>query len=270
MAPLGQHGQTTVVMSKNVKITATNLSLEIPVIGASRSFRTEFLAASVGGLLKLSNAYTGQRGVFVNALHDLTFDCVQGDRVGLIGHNGAGKSSLLRVLAGNYPPTSGELLVHGRVMPILALGTGMDGDFTGRENILINGLHLGLTVEEIKELMDEIIDFTELGEFIELPTRTYSAGMLLRLSFAVSTAMKADILLIDEIFGAGDANFFEKAKRRMENMVYQSSILVLASHGLGLLQEYCTKGCVMDKGQIAFFGPIEDATKFYLDNLVDA
>jgi ABC-2 type transport system ATP-binding protein/lipopolysaccharide transport system ATP-binding protein len=239
------------------------MSVAFPVTGASRSFRREILVGTVGGLFQANRTNTGVDVYSVTALHELDFELADGDRLGLIGHNGAGKSTLLRTLAGCYWPTSGTLDVEGRVMPLLSLGCGIDGDFTGLENITLFGLHLGLSRKEIAERTEDIVAFTELGSFLHLPVRTYSAGMLLRLTFAVATSVKPDILLVDEVFGAGDVTFYDKAKRRMETMLAASNIFVLATHGLNLVQDYCNKACVLEKGRCIFLGPAADAVKFY-------
>jgi ABC-2 type transport system ATP-binding protein len=251
------------------RIVAKNLSVDFPVIGASRSFRSEVLAGKVGGLLRRSGTGAEPTGgiVKVQALEDLTFWLEEGDRLGLIGHNGAGKSTLLRVLAGSYKPTRGTLEVDGSVVPLLSLGVGMDNDFNGYDNILFYGLYMGLTRKEIAERSRDIAEFTELGDFLNLPTRTYSAGMLLRLSFAIATSIAPDILLIDEVFGAGDASFYDKAKKRMEKMLEASSLLVIATHSMAIIADYCTKGAVMDKGRLAFLGSTADAIKYYNDHI---
>jgi len=150
-------------------------------------------------------------------------------------------------------------------MPLLSLGVGMDGDFSGYENIALYGLHLGMTRKEVEAVTNDIIEFTELGDFINLPLRTYSSGMQLRLTFAIATAFHPDILLIDELFGVGDASFFKKAEARMERMLERSKIFVLASHSNDLIRRYCTKGMVLDKGEIAYFGSCEDAINVYKD-----
>jgi ABC-2 type transport system ATP-binding protein len=249
-------------------IIAENLSVEYPIIGASRSFRTEFLVNKVGGLIRRpGSAESTSNSIVVQALRDINLNIVEGDRLGLIGHNGAGKSTLLRTLAGRYLPTAGRVETVGKVLPLLALGVGMDGDFTGFENIKLSGLYLGMSHKEIAAVATEVAEFTELGDFLNLPLRTYSAGMQLRLAFGIATAFHPDILLVDEVFGAGDATFYDKAKKRMEAMLERSGIFVLASHGLGLVEHYCNKTAVLEKGSIAFFGPTKDAVAFYQEHV---
>jgi ABC-2 type transport system ATP-binding protein/lipopolysaccharide transport system ATP-binding protein len=245
------------------RIAAEGMSVEFPVVGASRSFRREILAGTVGGLLRANRSATGADVYSVTALRDLSFEFADGDRIGLVGHNGAGKTTLLRTLAGCYWPTSGSLAIDGNVTPLLSLGCGIEGDFTGLENITLFGLHLGMTRAEIEERKDEIAAFTELGSFLHMPLRTYSAGMLLRLTFAVATSSTPDILLVDEIFGAGDRTFYDKARRRMEATLESSNVFVLATHALDLVKDYCTKGCVLEKGRCVFLGSSSDAIRFY-------
>lgn len=245
------------------RIAAQNMSVEFPVVGASRSFRREILASTVGGLLRANRSSSGADVYSVTALHDLSFEFSDGDRIGLIGHNGAGKTTLLRTLAGCYWPTSGSLAIDGSVTPLLSLGCGIEGDFTGLENITLFGLHLGMTRAEIEERTPEIAAFTELGSFLHMPLRTYSAGMLLRLTFAVATSATPDILLVDEVFGAGDRTFYDKARRRMEATLEASKIFVLATHALALVKDHCNKGCVLEKGRCVFMGPALEAITFY-------
>jgi len=250
------------------RILAENISIEFPVIGADRSFRKEVIGGKVGGLFR-RKASGSQRLTTVKAVSNLSMDLRDGDRLGLIGHNGAGKTTTLRLLLGNYWPTKGKLIIEGNCVPLLTLGLGMDQDFPGTENIFLCGHMLGLTKKELDEQFDDICAFTELGEFLNLPIRTYSAGMLLRLSFAIVTASTPDILLLDEIFGTGDAAFHAKAKARMDNMLERTNILVFASHSLPLIREQCNKVCVMDKGQSIFLGDLEEGIAFYENHVVN-
>ena len=244
-------------------IAAKDLCVEFPGIGITRSFRHELLVNKVGGLFNTELKGARKTVVKVSAIRDLSFKLEAGDRLGLIGHNGAGKSTLLRTLAGCYIPTGGTLDVEGQVMPILSLGAGMDMDFSGRENIRLYGLHLGLSHREIEERIQDIAEFTELGNFLDLPVRTYSSGMMLRLSFGIVTSVQPDILLVDEVFGAGDAQFYDKAKARMEALLEQSSLLVMATHSGALIQQYCNKALVLAEGREIFFGGAQEGIDFY-------
>ena len=173
----------------------------------------------------------------VKALNNITLDLKDGDRLGVMGPNGAGKSTLLRTLAGVYLPTSGTIEVEGRVASLIDISLGMEGEATGFENIRMRGIMMGLSLKQIKSMEDEIADFSGLGDFLHLPIRTYSTGMHMRLGFAVSTAVEADIILMDEWLSVGDSEFIQKAEKRLENFIGRSSILVIASHSEDLIQK---------------------------------
>lgn len=245
------------------KVKANNLCVDFPGIGITRSFRHEMLVNKVGGIFNTELKGERKEIIKISAIKNLSFELNTGDRLGLIGHNGAGKSTLLRTLAGCYVPTAGSLDIDGSVMSILSLGAGMDLDFTGYENIRLYGLHLGLSHSEIQDRIADVAEFTELGPFLDMPVRTYSSGMMLRLSFAVVTSINPEILLIDEVFGAGDAKFYNKAKERMEALLEKSSLLVLATHSGALIQEYCNKALVLAEGQEIFYGDAQEGIDFY-------
>jgi lipopolysaccharide transport system ATP-binding protein len=173
----------------------------------------------------------------VRALNNITLDLRDGDRLGVMGPNGAGKSTLLRTLAGVYLPTSGTIEVKGRVASLIDISLGMEGEATGFENIRMRGIMMGLSLKKIKSMEDDIADFSGLGDFLHLPIRTYSTGMHMRLGFAVSTAVEADIILMDEWLSVGDSEFIQKAEKRLENFIGRSSILVIASHSEDLIQK---------------------------------
>jgi len=199
----------------------------------------------------------------VKALNDISFHIEHGERIGLIGTNGAGKSTLLRVLAGIYEPTSGDVIIDGRVNALLNIGIGSDLDATGYENILLRGLYMGLHPAEIKKLAPSIAEFTELGDFLHVPVRTYSAGMAMRLSFAIATATHPDILLMDEWIMAGDRYFLEKARERIDSFVSRSQILVLASHSPQILAQWCTRLIWLENGTIIMQGETDAVLKQY-------
>lgn len=240
-------------------IKLNSLTIDFPIYHLNaRSIRKSFLRLT-GGVLRKETEHT----VVVKALDDITFTLEHGDRVGLIGHNGAGKSTLLRVLAKIYEPTQGNIAIEGRVSPLLNVMLGINPESTGYENILVRGILLGLTHKEIQAKMQEIADFTELGEYLSVPIRTYSTGMQLRLAFAVATCIKPDILLMDEMIEAGDANFKKKAEGRLTEFIEQSSIMVLASHSNVTIQRLCNKVAFLEKGKLKYFGPIEEGFKEY-------
>ena len=199
----------------------------------------------------------------IHALKNISLSIKQGERVGLLGHNGAGKSTLLKTIAGLYPISSGYLAVEGQIRSLFDLSMGFEPDATGRENILYRGLLLGLSPKFMREKEDEIVAFADLREFIDYPIKTYSAGMQVRLAFDISTTVGGNILLLDEVIGAGDANFMAKAKERINSLIEQAKILVLASHDFGALQSICERGLVFHQGELMFDGDIVPAIAHY-------
>lgn len=199
----------------------------------------------------------------VDALRNLNLSVGHGERVGLIGLNGAGKSTLLKVIARIYPPTSGTATIRGHVCPMFEFATGFEMSQSGRDNIRIRGLLLGMTPAEIEEKLPEIAEFTELGEFLDYPVRTYSAGMFVRLAFAVSTSVNPEILLIDEVMGAGDIRFADKAKRRMFEFMEQGKILIFASHSRDLLRSFCKRSVWLESGSVRMDGDTDDVLDCY-------
>jgi ABC-type polysaccharide/polyol phosphate transport system ATPase subunit len=201
--------------------------------------------------------------VVVKALTNINFSLTDGDRLGLIGHNGAGKSTLLRVLAGVYQPLQGELFVDGEITALFNTLPGLDPEDTGYENIVTAGMLFGLTRDKIEEMMPDIEQFSELGEYLGLPIRTYSTGMTLRLGFAFATAMHPGILLMDEGIGAGDARFAERATKRMEEFIGRSRIVVLASHSNQLIKSMCNRAALMESGHIRAIGSVDEVIEQY-------
>ena len=214
---------------------------------------------------KISSRYQQGKGnsLVVNVLKDINIDINEGDKLALIGRNCAGKTSLLRVIAGIYQPSAGEVITKGKVTTVLSTGFGIDEDSTGYENIFKSGIYLGFNKKQMKEKADEIIAFSELEECIHLPLRTYSEGMKARLSFAISTSYAPSILVADEGVGAGDAVFYEKAQKRINSFMSNSGILVLASHSEGLLKQFCNKGLLLDKGTTIAYGDLDMVLEKY-------
>jgi len=196
-------------------------------------------------------------------LRNVSFSLEAGASAALIGRNGAGKTTLLRVMAGIYEPPAGTVEVEGRVAPLFDIGMGMDPESSGYENILLRGLYLGLRKAEIRAKVDEIAEFTELGEFLEMPLRTYSAGMFARLAFAISTSIDPEILLLDEGIGAGDEAFLEKAKQRLDAMINRARIMVLASHSDELVRKLCNRAILMQNGEIVASGSTDEMLERY-------
>ncbi len=202
----------------------------------------------------------------IHALKNISIEITNGERVGLLGRNGAGKSTLLKTIAGLYPISSGNLIVQGKVRSLLNLSLGFEPDATGRENIFYRGLLLGLSPFVMRKKESEIVEFADLGEFIDYPIKTYSAGMMVRLAFAITTSVGGDVLLLDEIIGAGDANFMTKAKQRIASLIEKSEILVLASHDLVTMSALCQRGVVLNHGELIYDGPISSAIEYYKCN----
>lgn len=202
----------------------------------------------------------------IHALSNVDLKINRGERVGLIGLNGAGKSTLLKVMARIYPTTSGTAHTNGHVCPMFEFATGFEMNQSGWDNIKIRALLLGLKPKEIKEKMQEIADFSELGEFLNYPVRTYSAGMFIRLAFSVSTAINPEVLLLDEVMGAGDINFAHKAQERMKKFMTQGKILVFSSHSPDLVSDFCERTIWLEKGKIRMEGPTDKILKAYSDN----
>ena len=240
-------------------ITLSNASVEIPVFAVgNNSLKTTLLRKAVGGKF----AQTGSN-LIINALNNISIDLRDGDRIGLIGQNGAGKTTLLRVLAGVYPPTSGTVRVTGRISPMFDISLGMSPDSTGIENIRVCGALWGLSRAEIDAGIDDIVEFTELGDYLKIPVRTYSAGMLLRLAFAIATLRQPEILLLDEVIGVGDASFMTKAKTRLDKIVNRAQILVVSSHSDLIIRDLCEKVIWLDKGSVAAFGAVDEVLAKY-------
>lgn len=244
----------------SARVTLTNVHLDLPIFDAS----SQSLKKRVMRLGRRNRIAEDTAGVIiVKAIDDLSLTLKSGDRLGLIGHNGAGKSTLLRVMAGIYPPTAGRVDVQGRTVPLLDIALGMDDQSTGRQNIRLRGLLLGMTDAEIRRKTDDIAEFTELGDYLDLPLRTYSSGMRVRLAFAISTAVDAEILLLDEVLGVGDASFQEKANQRLRDLHQRSEIVVLAIHSSEAIRKTCNKALWMERGRVHMIGAMNDVLDAY-------
>ncbi|MFC4005058.1 ABC transporter ATP-binding protein [Prauserella oleivorans] len=239
-------------------IEVWNASVDFPIFDAkTRSLKKKVLG-KVGGKIG-----TESRVPIIEALHDITLSVKEGDRIGLVGHNGAGKSTLLRLLSGIYEPTRGSARIEGRVAPVFDLGVGMDQEISGYENIIIRGLYLGMTRKQMEKRIDDIADFTELGDYLSMPLRTYSTGMRVRLALGVVTSIDPEILLLDEGIGAVDAAFLNKARDRLVDLVRRSGLLVFASHQDDLLLELCTSAIWMDEGRMKMHGSLREVLTAY-------
>lgn len=249
---------TTTGRATDVSISLSRASVDFPVFDArSRSLKKTVLGVvggSIGGESKVP---------IISALRDIDLDLSHGARVGLVGHNGAGKSTLLRLLSGIYEPTRGSADIRGRVAPVFDLGVGMDPEISGLENILIRGLFLGMTRKQMLARVDDIAEFTELGDFLSLPLRTYSTGMRIRLALGVVTSIDPEILLLDEGIGAVDAAFLERARGRLSDLVARSGILVFASHSDEMLRQLCDTALLMEHGGIKAQGDLDAVLREY-------
>jgi lipopolysaccharide transport system ATP-binding protein len=246
-------------MRPNPRLEAKDVSVFFPLYhGNSRSLKKTVFAVATGRLGRDAQKRPG-----VQALRDINFTLRSGDRLGLVGANGAGKTTLLRTLAGIYEPVMGRVTIQGSLNALLDPQLGMNPDLTGRENIMLRGLYNGLPRSVLPRLEDDVAEFAELGDFLDLPVRIYSSGMLVRLGFALATAIRPQILLMDEWFLAGDAAFMERARTRLEDMVRGAEILVLSTHLLTAVEEWCTRVLWMDQGRVRADGPTASVIAAY-------
>jgi len=238
-----------------------DVCVEFPIYQASsRSLEKALLASTTRGNL----GRDARDRINVRALIDVSLEIGDGDRFGLIGLNGAGKTTLLKVLAGVYEPTTGYFSSAGRVSSLLDISVGFNLDATGRENIVLRGMYMGIHPHEMRERAAEVAEFTELGDYLDMPVRTYSAGMMIRLAFAISTCIQPEILILDEWLGAGDAQYLAKAQGRMTQFVSASSIVILASHSLDLVRQWCRRAIFLKDGLVVATGPVDEVIDRYL------
>jgi len=241
-------------------IKLTDVSVEIPVFNSQgRSLKKTLMGMATGGKIGLTE--TGK--TVVQSLSHVNLEIKNNERIGLLGHNGAGKSTLLRVLGGVYSPTSGEAIIKGRVGSLIDISLGIDSEATGLENIFLRGALLGISKKHIEQELDKIIEFSELGAFIDMPVRTYSTGMHMRLAFAVSTMIKPDILLMDEWLSVGDQGFQNKAEKRLSELVNRSNILVIATHSRDLVEKCCERAIWLEHGKIIMDGNAVEVCNSY-------
>jgi len=223
----------------------------------TRSIKTAVLSR-LGGNLAAHNDT-----IVLEALLNISLALGDGDRLGVIGSNGAGKTTFLRVISGVYQPLSGEAIIEGKVSSFTDIGLGMDPQATGWQNIIFRCVFMGLTFADARALAPSIGEFCELGGYLDLPVRTYSTGMFVRLAFAISTAVHPDIVVMDEMIGAGDQNFMQKAQQRIAELLGRTRILVLASHSMPIIRDFCNKVLWLDQGRVKMLGPVDDVLPFY-------
>jgi ABC-2 type transport system ATP-binding protein len=243
---------------RHVGIATKDACVDFPIFDAKSRSLKKTVMGLVGG-----NIASTSKVPIIEALRDITLNLEHGSRVALVGHNGAGKTTLLRLLAGIYEPTRGVAEISGRVAPVFDLGVGMDPEISGLDNIMIRGLFLGMSRRQMEERVDDIAEFTELGDFLRMPLRTYSTGMRVRLALGVVTSIDPEILLLDEGIGAVDAAFLEKSKKRLADLVERSGLLVFASHSDEFLRELCDTAIWMEHGQVKQQGELEGVLRAY-------
>jgi ABC-type polysaccharide/polyol phosphate transport system ATPase subunit len=240
------------------RIALRNVSVAFPIFSShTRSIRTAVLSR-LGGRLAAHNDT-----IIVRALTNVSVDLVDGDRLGLVGANGAGKTTFLRVVSGVYPPLGGEAIIEGKISSFTDIELGMDREATGWQNIILRCVFLGLTFAEARAIAPSIGEFCELGAYLDLPARTYSTGMFLRLAFAISTAVQPDIVVMDEMIEAGDESFIQKAQKRIGDLLERTRILVLASHSQRIIRNFCNKALWLERGQVRMLGPVDDVLLAY-------
>lgn len=245
---------------KSASIKLKNVGMVFPVYNASSlSLKNRTLSTITGGII--DRRHDGIS--LVKGLENIDLNICSGERIGLVGHNGAGKTTLLRILSGIFEPTSGKADIRGSCNSLINIGLGIDPEATGRENILLRGVMMGMKPSEIRRNIDDIIDFTGLGNFIDLPFRTYSTGMQMRLAFAVSTGIRPQVLIMDEWLSTGDEEFRERANQRISEVVNLSEILILASHSRELLLSNCNRVVWLEHGKVRMDGKAEDVVKTY-------
>jgi len=241
-------------------IEFTNVRADFPIYNSSsRSLKKAVLNIATGGKIVSSD----RSHVVIRAIDNISFKVAEGERVGLVGPNGAGKSTLLRLLAGVYKPTAGNIEVQGSVKSLIDIGLGIDNEATGRQNIFLSAALMDIPRSTIESNIDEIIEFSDLGQYIDMPVRTYSSGMHLRLAFSVTTFMSSDVLLMDEWLSVGDAGFRKRAEAKMNNLIEQSKILVVASHSKELLEKTCTRIIWLEHGAIKMDGGVNEVLAQY-------
>jgi lipopolysaccharide transport system ATP-binding protein len=243
-----------------MKISLKNVNVDIPVFNSQgRSLKKAVMGFATGGKIGLTE--TGK--TIIRSLENINLEISPHERVGLIGHNGAGKSTLLRVLGKVYTPSSGVAAIEGKIGSLIDISLGIDGEATGIENIFLRAALLGIPKKEVDEALQDIIEFTQLGSFIEMPVRTYSTGMHMRLAFAVSTMISPDILLMDEWLSVGDQNFQHQAEKRLNKLIERSNVLILASHSRELIERCCTRVLWLEHGKIRLDGEPKEVCKEY-------
>lgn len=239
------------------------LSVELNHVDLTFEVQTEKVDTLKESFIRILSRNKSKK-IYIHALNDVSFKIYKGEKVGVIGYNGAGKSTLLSVITGIYPPDKGEVKTYGNISPLLSLGAGFDFNYTGRQNIMLNGAVLGYEKSFLQSKIDEIIEFSELGEFIDIPIKNYSSGMLSKLGFSIATALNPDILIIDEILGVGDVNFKKKSTAKLRSLMDGGTTVLLVSHSIPQIRELCDKAIWIDKGHLREIGEVNKVCDHYL------
>jgi ABC-type polysaccharide/polyol phosphate transport system ATPase subunit len=243
-------------------IRLRDVSVRYPVFTPQTRGLKNVLLGRLGGTMRVHD-----NTVVVEALRGLDLELADGDRMAIVGHNGAGKTTLLRVIAGIYEPQWGTVEMEGHVSSFVDITLGMDPEATGWDNIMLRGVFMGLTFGEARALAPSIAEFSELGEYLHMPVRTYSAGMYMRLAFAITTSVQPEIIVMDEMISAGDARFLDKATERLNALLGRTSIVVIASHSEAIVTRLCTKALWLEKGEMRAFGPVAEVLGRYLETV---
>lgn len=241
-------------MQDNPIIEISNVSMKFNLAEEKTDTLKEFVIKKLTGNLKFNSFY---------ALNDVSIRIGRGESVALIGVNGSGKSTLLKVIAGVLRPSTGKVKINGDIAPLIELGAGFDFELTGKENIFLNGAMLGYNRKIMQSRYDEILDFSELGEFIDVPLKNYSSGMIARLGFSIATIVRAEILLVDEVLAVGDFRFQEKCQKKMDELLAGGTTLIFVSHNMEQVKQICKRGILLSHGRVLFDGPIEDVAAEY-------
>lgn len=241
-------------MMNETKIKIDNISMRFSLANDKILSLKEYVIAMITGKLKYEEFW---------ALKNVSFEIYKGEVIGIIGHNGAGKSTLLKIISGILQPTNGTVIKTGNIVPMLELGSGFDYDLSGRENIFLNGAILGYSKEFLNEKYDEIVAFSELGRFIDVPIRNYSSGMMMRLAFSIATVVNPDILIVDEILAVGDADFQEKSRKRMLELMGGGTTVLFVSHDIKQIRDMCNRVVWLEHGEIKMVGETERICNLY-------
>ena len=246
-------------MSKQPAIIVDNVSMKFNLSKEKVDSLKDYIIKSIKKEIKYNEFW---------ALQNVSFTVEKGDRVGILGLNGAGKSTLLKVIAGVFKPTEGSVTKHGKMVPLLELGAGFDQQYTGKENIYLYGAMLGYSKSFIEEKFDEIVEFSELKEFIDVPIKNYSSGMKARLGFSIATLVSPDILILDEVLSVGDAKFRKKSEKKVLSMFDKGVTVLFVSHSLQQVQRLCNKAMILEKGKLIAYGDIDEISEQY-EEMID-